>query len=317
MKGVFLDRKTFNPDIDTQGIASQLTDYREFAMTQAEQVQERIAGVEVVITNKVVISREHMKACPELKLICVAATGTNNVDLEAAEALGIAVCNVANYGTSTVAQHVITLLLMLATNAANYDRDVKRGKWQQSDIFCLLDHPIVELSGKTLGLIGVGNIANSVAQAATGLGMKVVFGERKGATSLRIGRVSFETLVQQSDAISIHCPLNEQTADLFNADTLSAMKPSAFLINCARGGIVNEHDLVAALKQKEIAGAALDVASVEPIREDNPLLSYKGNNLIITPHSAWASAEAMQRLIDDIGVSIESYRQSESYSRVV
>ncbi|WP_095499071.1 D-2-hydroxyacid dehydrogenase [Paraferrimonas haliotis] len=310
MKGVFLDRKTFPETISTKPIASLLSDYREYDVTTAQQTIERIGEADLVITNKVVIDKPVIEACSSLKLICVTATGLNNIDLVACKAAAIEVRNVENYGASTVAQHTMALMLMLATNAHHYRDDVSRGKWTNSDIFCLNHYPIMELSGKTLGIVGVGGIANKVIEAARGLGMKVLLSERKGAQHVRPGRVAFSDMLETSDVVSLHCPLTESTSGLISKKELQLMKSHALLINCGRGGLVDELDLVQALVSKEIGGAGFDVASVEPIEANNPLMIASLPNLIITPHSAWASTEAMNRIIAMVAEHIAVFQTS-------
>jgi len=225
------------------------------------------------------------------------------------------VCNCQGYGTSAVAQHTLTLMLALATSVLKYDQAVKQGQWNKSPIFCLLDFPIVELSGKTLGIIGYGELGQAVAKLAEAFGMKVLVGALPHRPQSE-GRIPFDELLPHVDFLSLHCPLTDETRDLIDAQAFDAMKKSAFLINCARGGIVNEQALADALKQGKIAGAATDVLSVEPPKEGNVLLSEDIPNLIITPHSAWGSVDARQRIVDQTVENLEAFKQGKVLRQV-
>ena len=313
MKAVFLDYASLDQqDLNFNALAAAFDDWVTFPSTRSDQVSERIQDAEVVISNKVPLNAEILQQNPQLKLILISATGTNNVDLVQAKAQGIVVCNCQAYGTSAVAQHTLMLMLALSTSLIPYQHAVKQGQWNQSSQFCLLDFPIVELAGKTLGIIGYGTLGQAVATLAEAFGMNVKIGALPNR-SQQSDRVAFQELVGQVDYLSLHCPLTEDTRDLINADVLNAMKPSAFLINCARGGIVNEQALVDALKQGKIAGAATDVLTVEPPKQGNVLLDALNNdeiqNLIITPHSAWGSVDARQRIVDQILENVEAFKQ--------
>lgn len=300
MRGVFLDTLTMNlEELDTSGLNNVVEYWDFFETTAPEETAERIENADVVITNKVVLDRNLIEGAPKLKLICVCATGTNNIDLDAARERDIPVKNVAGYTGTSLAQHTIALLLALATRWHQYSEDVNNGRWSQSPVFCRLDYPVMELAGKTLGIIGYGDLGQKVARLGEALGMRVLVaasftGEQKA------GRVPLEQLLAESDVISLHCPLTGETEMLVDQQFLSAMKPSAFLINTARGGLVDEAALVAALKGGGIGGAALDVVSVEPPPADHPLLAGDIPNLIITPHNAWISRESRQRLLDGV-----------------
>ncbi|QIO09931.1 2-hydroxyacid dehydrogenase [Acinetobacter lanii] len=311
MKAVFLDFDSLDQDdLDFSQLTAAFDDWVTYPTTTAEQVAERIQDAEVVISNKVLLNAEVLKQNPQLKLILISATGTNNVDLVQAKAQGIVVCNCQAYGTSAVAQHTLMLMLALSTSVLRYDQAVKQGQWNQSSQFCLLDFPIVELAGKTLGIIGYGTLGQAVAKLAEAFGMRVKIGALPNRPQ-QSDRVAFQDLVGQVDYLSLHCPLTEETRDLIDADILNAMKPTAFLINCARGGIVNEQALVDALKQGKIAGAATDVLTVEPPKQGNVLLDALNNdeiqNLIITPHSAWGSVDARQRIVNQMLENVEAY----------
>ena len=291
MKAVFLDYESLDKnDLDFSALREIFTDLELYPSTLDTQVLERVQHADVVITNKVVLDTENLKQCLSLKLILISATGTNNVDLAQAKAQGITVCNCQGYGTSAVAQHTLMLMLTLATSVIQYDHAVKQGEWNKSPIFCLLDFPIVELAGKTLGILGYGELGQAVAKLAEAFGMKIIVGALPNRSTGN--RVALSELLPQVDFLSLHCPLTEETRDLIDNKAIEKMKPSAFLINCARGGIVNEHDLATALRTGKIAGAATDVLSVEPPKEGNVLLANNIPNLIITPHSAWGSVDA-------------------------
>ncbi len=265
-------------------------------------------SAEIVLSNKVVIDKDVIAACPDLKLIIAGATGYNNIDAAAAKDAGITVCNVRGYSTPCVTQHVFAFILSLRTRIHEYDRDVKAGRWQQARDFCFLDYPIHELAGQTLGIIGYGNLGAKVKTVAKAFDMDVLIADHKGLSEIREGRTKFEDVITRADIITLHCPLTADTKDLIAAPELKAMKKSALLINTARGGIANESDLAEALKAKEIAGAGVDVLSKEPPNDGNPLLDPSIPNLIVTPHTAWASRQACQRLFDQLVEVIESYK---------
>lgn len=300
MKAVFLDYASLDKnDLDFSGLNAVFSELTLYPATDLDQRLERVQDAEVVISNKVLIDAELMQQCPKLKLILISATGTNNVDLVSAGQQGIIVSNCQGYGTAAVAQHTLTLMLALATSLLSYDRAVRQGQWSKSSQFCLLDFPIVELSGKTLGIVGYGELGQAVAKLARAFDMNVVVAQLPGRPAQE-GRVSFDQLLTQVDFLSLHCPLTEQTRDLLDAQALASMKKSAFLINCARGGIVNEAALAQALQQGQIAGAAMDVLSVEPPSTEHVLLQGNIPNLIITPHSAWGSVDARQGIVHQL-----------------
>ncbi|MCQ3828223.1 D-2-hydroxyacid dehydrogenase [Microbulbifer elongatus] len=304
MRGVFLDTLTMKlEELDTSALESSLDQWEFFATTSPAQTAERIANADVVITNKVVLDRDLIESAPGLKLICVCATGTNNIDLDAAAAKNIPVKNVAGYTGTSLAQHTLALILALATRWHQYHEDVRDGRWSQSPVFCRLDYPVMELDGKTLGIIGYGDLGSKVARLGEALGMRILIADSFTGES-KPGRVPLEQLQRESDVVSLHCPLTEQTDQLVNPAFLSSMKKSAFLINTARGGLVDEKALAHSLKSGEIAGAALDVLSVEPPPQNHPLLVDNIPNLLITPHNAWISRESRQRLLDGVVANI-------------
>ena len=307
MRIVVLDGYTLNPgDLSWDAIRA-LGDCVIHDRTPPERVVERAAGAAVVLTNKVALDRAAIEALPELRLIAVTATGYNIIDTAAARSRDVAVCNVPEYGTPNVAQHVFALLLELATRTGHHARTVRDGRWAASADWCYWDYPLVELSELTLGIVGYGRIGRAVADIARGFGMNVLAHRRRGnggVTEDGVRLVDLDTLFARSDVVSLHCPLTPDNARMVSADRLGRMKPSAFLINTARGGLIDEAARAAALNAGTIAGAGLDVLTVEPPRGDNPLIGAK--NCIITPHIAWASRPARQRLLN---VTAENLRR--------
>ena len=269
-----------------------------YGTTEAHETLARIRGADIVITNKVVISAQAFAENPQLKLVAVTATGVNNVDVEAAKQNGTAVCNIRAYGNESVAEHAFMMMITLMRNLPAYQRDVAAGLWENSPFFCHLGAPMRDLNGKTLAIFGRGNIGKTLATYAQAFKMNVVFAEHKNAQSVRDGYVSFDEAIRSADVVSLNCPLTPQTANMIGEAELQQMKPGAILINCGRGGLVDEAALVAALKYGQIGGAGFDVLTQEPPRDGNPLLKTRLPNLIVTPHIAWASQEAANRLFD-------------------
>ncbi|OFO26198.1 hydroxyacid dehydrogenase [Neisseria sp. HMSC056A03] len=269
-----------------------------YGTTEAHETLERIRGADIVITNKVVISAQAFAKNPQLKLVAVTATGVNNVDVEAAKQNGTAVCNIRAYGNESVAEHAFMMMITLMRNLPAYQRDVVAGLWENSPFFCHLGAPMRDLNGKTLAIFGRGNIGKTLATYAQAFKMNVVFAEHKNAQSVRDGYVSFDEAIRSADVVSLNCPLTPQTANMIGEAELQQMKSGAILINCGRGGLVDEAALVAALKYGQIGGAGFDVLTQEPPRDGNPLLKARLPNLIVTPHIAWASQEAANRLFD-------------------
>ena len=269
-----------------------------YGTTEAHETLERIRGADIVITNKVVISAQAFAENPQLKLVAVTATGVNNVDVEAAKQNGTAVCNIRAYGNESVAEHAFMMMITLMRNLPAYQRDVAAGLWENSPFFCHLGAPMRDLNGKTLAIFGRGNIGKTLATYAQAFKMNVVFAEHKNAQSVRDGYVSFDEAIRSADVVSLNCPLTPQTANMIGEAELQQMKPGAILINCGRGGLVDEAALAAALKYGQIGGAGFDVLTQEPPRDGNPLLKARLPNLIVTPHIAWASQEAANRLFD-------------------
>ncbi|WP_375177384.1 D-2-hydroxyacid dehydrogenase [Marinobacter mobilis] len=320
MNAVFLDAITLGDDVDLSPVTEVVDRLVSHDRTAPEQVIERLQGFDTVLTNKVVIGREQFAACPGLKLVAVVATGVNNIDLEAARDHGVRVVNVVNYGRSTVAQHTMALMLALATRLLDYQRDVQSGRWGRSDMFCLMDHPIMELEGRTLGIIGYGDLGQGVAERARAFGMNVVLGARPGQAAGEVDgylRVPLAELLPQADVLSLHCLLTDETRNMIGAEELRQMKSDALLINTSRGGLVDEQALADALRAGVIGGAGFDVLTEEPPRHGNPLLADDIPNLIITPHSAWASREARQRIVGITANNLAAVRSGSSVSYVV
>ncbi len=304
-------------DIDTLGkvdlsILEKFGKLEKYNATCKEDTLRCVKEADIVITNKVVINKEIMQKCDNLKLICIAATGMNNVDLDFAKEKGVKVKNVAGYSTASVAQTTFTLLFSLLGSSAYYDTYVKSGKWSKSPIFTHLKREFFEIKDKTWGIIGLGNIGKSVADIATAFGAKVVYYSTSGVNrNSEYQRKSLDDLLKTSDIISIHAPLNEKTDNLIGKQELSMMKKGAVILNMGRGGIVNEEDLAYAIDNFDIF-AGLDVSKIEPMRADNPLLHVENiDNIIFSPHIAWASREARKTLVNMIAKNIENFIKEE------
>jgi glycerate dehydrogenase len=305
MFGVVLDADSLGKDVDLTPVTQLLDDWQVHPFTTPEQVAERIKAATVVLTNKIVLDEASLSSAPALEFISVMATGTNNIDFLATASRGIKVSNALAYGTPSVVQHTLALILNLSTSFHQYQASVRSGDWQASDVFCLLDHPIREIAGKQLGIVGYGELGKAVGTAAEALGMKIVVSEHPGREP-REGRTKFEEVLRTSDYISLHCPLNDATLRIINVDTLALMKQDAFLINTARGGLVDPDDLISCLQAGNIAGAAIDVLEQEPPDMDDPLLKDIPN-LIVTPHNAWAAIESRTRLIQQTRENVEGF----------
>jgi len=304
---VILDEKTLGDDLDL----SPLSDFgtvTHYQTTSPDETLDRIKNADIIITNKVVITAQMMEEAPLLKLICIAATGMNNVDLEAAKTMGIEVKNVAGYSTRSVVQHTFTMALYLIEKMAYYDNVVKNAEWAKSALFTDVSKPFFEISGKRWGIIGLGSIGSEVAKVATAFGAEVCYYSTSGKNHTQpYSRLKLDDLLQSCDIISIHSPLNERTENLIAASNLGLLKEGAVLLNLGRGSIVNEADLAKELDRREIY-AGLDVLTPEPIALDNPLMKIRHQErLLITPHIAWASIEARQKLLAGIVENIEQY----------
>lgn len=315
--GVMLEQDTLaSGDLDLSALVASFDQYTAFGATDPSEMAERIGNADCVIINKLPVNAELLAALPQLKLICVVATGVNNIDLTAAKAHGVDVVNCRAYGTAAVSQHVLCLMLALSTQLLPYANAVASGRWQSARHFCFLDYPIEELAGKTLLIVGHGELGSAVGRLAAALGMQVEIAERPDAKETRSGRVAFATAIEKADVVTLHCPLTPSTQNLINKEVLARMKRSAFIINTARGGIVNEQDLADALRTGEIAGAGIDVLSEEPPRNGNPLLVSDIPNLIVTPHTAWGSQPARQRIVDQTVENIQAWKAGEPIRQV-
>ena len=310
MKGVILDWATLGPGVDISPLTDIDLEWSVYDMTTPEEVAERIQDAAVVLSNKVVITREHMATFPALRYIGVMATGMNNVDLEAAGQRGVKVTNVTGYGTASVAQHAFSLILSLATSQQRYAQASRDGTWSASPMFCLLNYPIMELHGRKLLIIGYGELGQAVARLAEAFSMDVMVAAVPGSPTHAKDRIALDEGLAQADVVSLHCPLTEQTRHLIDSRRLSLMQPHALLINTARGDLVEEKALVAALKQGKLGGAGFDVLSEEPPVNGNVLLDGDVPNLIVTPHCAWASKSARQKLVNMAAANVVTFLTS-------
>lgn len=315
-KIVVLDSKTLgNVNFDKLKEFGEVVLYEK---TKAEEIEERVKDASIILTNKVVLNKDNLKNAEKLEIICETATGFNNIDIEYAKSKNIAVTNVAGYSTPTVAQHTFATLLHLYDKIGYYDEFVKSGEYSKSGMFTNLDKPFNDIEGKKWGIVGLGNIGKKVAKIAEAFGAEIVYYSTSGKNNnSNYKRVELDELLSESDIISIHSPLNSNTQGLFNYDNLKKMKKSSVLINMGRGPIVVEKDLAKALDENIIAGAGLDVFSVEPIPEDSPLLKIKNKEkIVMTPHIAWASIEARERLFNDLIENIKAFYRGEKRNRV-
>lgn len=312
MKLVVLERNSVGTDVDVSCF-ERLGEVEYYPNTVAENTAERVKDADIVIANKAPMNENTLKDAPNVKLICLFATGFDNVDLAYCKSRGIKVANVVNYSTAAVVQHTILLALALEEKLVHYDNYVKSGEYGAQDRFSNFDRPFGELDGKTWGIVGMGNIGRGVAKVAQALGCKVIFYSASGkSTCTDYTRVEFDELLSQSDILSLHCPLSDRTRGLINKEAFSKMKKSAILVNVARGPVVDTQALYDALTQGRIAAAGLDVLEKEPISRDNPLNEIKDSTkLIITPHLAWASTEARERLVDEVVKNIQAFLDGE------
>jgi len=317
VRAIFLDYATvsFKGDLDPSPLRRALPGLETRDHTRQEDVAPCIAGHAVVLLNKLSITREIIEATPSLRLIALTATGTNNVDLAAAAERGIAVCNLRDYCTASVVQHVFGTLLMLTQRLREYDALVRSGAWQRGDQFCLLDFPIRELTGRTLGIVGHGTLGRGVAHAAGAFGMNVLVANRPGGER-QAGRLDLDELLPRVDVLSLHCPLTAATQGMMGAARLARMKPDAVLINTARGALVDSAALADALRAGRLGGAAIDVLPKEPPVDGDPLLAGDIPNLVVTPHVAWAARDARQRCLDELAAHVEDFRRGGRRGRV-
>lgn len=306
MKAVLLDAETLGPDIDLEPMRAVVDSLEVHQQTDPRQCRERLRGADAAITNKVRLDGATLRALPDLKLICVLATGTDNIDRDAAKEQGITVRNIRAYGTASVAQHTLMLMLALANRLPLYQQDLREGQWQRSDQFCLQQHRTLQLQGRHLVIVGAGELGRRVAALAEALGMRVSFSARPGSAS--DPRAPLADLAPAADVLSLHCPLTDATRDLVDQTLLDRLHPGALLINCARGGIIDEKAALDALRDGRLGGLAVDVLPQEPPRDGHPLLDALGEplNLIVTPHNAWISPEARQRVVELTVANLEA-----------
>jgi glycerate dehydrogenase len=313
---VFLDLGSVHPqDLDLSTLEVAVRRWCWHDLIAAAEMPAALADAEVVVSNKVWLGAAALALAPKLKLVCIAATGTNNIDLSAAAQRGIAVCNVRAYATASVVQHVFALLLSLTTHLDSYAESVRRGDWNCSPFFCLFGESVRELRGRTLGIVGYGELGRAVAGVAEAFGMQVLLAARDGFDT-REGRLPLHELLPQVDVLSLHCPLTEANHHLIGANELALMKTDAVLINTARGGLVDETALLDALRNHRLGGAAVDVLEKEPPVNGSALVAANLHNLIVTPHIAWASRESRQRLIDEIALNISAFAGGKSRNQV-
>ncbi len=306
MHGVILDSKTIGKDVDIGPITNLLDSWDVFDLTDSSETNQRIHDADVVLTNKVKIDKSNLGAAKKLKFVSVLATGTDHIDLEEAFKSGVQISNVRGWCTPSVTQHTVALLLSLTNKVSQYSADVYSGKWQSSDTFALLNYHTEELSGKTLGIFGFGELGKAFSSVMRSFGAKILLGEKKNRRP-REGRTSFEATLEKSDFISLHCPLTRENTHMIDEAALKRMKGSAFLVNTARGGLINSRHLLDALSSGEIAGAALDVLEEEPPSESELLSASKIPNLIISPHVAWSAVESRKRLVEQTQENIKSF----------
>jgi glycerate dehydrogenase len=317
VRAVFLDYETVsNGDLDTAALTGVLPGLQFHGSTDAAEIAGRIADAEVVLLNKFVLTRNHLHAARHLKLIALAATGTDNVDLTAARERSVGVCNVRGYCSQSVMQQVWAMILSLTQHVHEYTRLAKDGSWVKSEVSTVLKLPIRELSGKTFGIVGWGELGRAVAGAAQAFGMRVIIANRPGGAP-EPGRFDLDQLLAAADVVSLHCPLTPATRRMIGARELALMKPDALLINTARGGLIDGHALSAALKARRLGGAGIDVLTQEPPVDGDPLLDPDIPNLLLTPHVAWAAHEARQRCLDEIAANVQDFLKGGRRGRVV
>ena len=301
---VFLERDSLKVEVRRPGFEHT---YEEYARTSDDQVVPHLQNATVAIINKVGLSEETLAQLPKLKMVAIAATGYDRIDIAACRKRGIAVANIRNYAIHTVPEHVFAMVLALRRNLLAYRQEIEQGAWQKSEQFCLFTHSISELFGATMGIVGEGAIGRGTAAIARGFGMRVLFAYHASFKKKDVVLTPFDQVLAESDILSLHCPLTPATRDMIGINELRRMKRSALLINTARGGLVNEPALVQALDENLIAGAGFDVLTTEPPTKGNPLLDLRRPNFILTPHIAWAAAEAMQFLVDQLIDNIEAW----------
>jgi len=317
VRAVFLDYETVsNGDLDCSGLTAVMPGLQIYGSTSDSEAAARIADAEIVLLNNFVLTRALVLGATHLKLIALAATGTDNVDLTAAHERGVGVCNVRGYCSRSVMQQVWAMILGLTQRLEEFTRRAKDGSWERSGAFDYFEHPIRELAGLTFGVVGWGELGQAAAGAAAAFGMRVVIANRPGAAH-ETGRFDLDQVLAMSDVLSLHCPLNEATRGMIGARELALMKPDALLINTARGGLIDSHALAAALKAHRLGGAGIDVLPQEPPVDGDPLLDPDIPNLLLTPHVAWAAREARQRCLDEIAANVSDFLMGGRRGRVV
>lgn len=317
MKAVFLDYATMGADLDLGPLRALFADLELFDDSGDDEVAERIRDVDVIFTNKIRLTDSLLNGARNLRFIGLTATGTDNIDLNAAANHGIAVANIRAYCTQSVVEHVFGALLMLTHSLEEYRSSVRAGDWHKSTQACMLSHPIRELSGMTMGIVGFGALGQGVAAAARAFGMKIIVAARPGSKNVAADRVGFAEFLERADVISLHCPLTDASRNLFDAQAFARMKPGSILINTARGALVDSAALVAALSSGHLFGAAVDVLAVEPPVAGEPLLDYVSDRLIVTPHIAWGTGRARQNAIDELAANAAAFLEGTARNRVV
>lgn len=316
MHAVFLDYQTFSPSLDLSALNKVISKFDFHSTTTPDQVLKHCSTAEIILSNKVVLDSTTLKQLPNLKLICITASGYNNVDLNAARELGIAVTNVSGYAKNSVAQYVFAQLLSYYSQIEDHNNNTREGQWQKSETFCVHGKGSNELAGKSIGIIGYGALGGQVATIARAFGMQVLIADRPNATTIRADRIAFNQVAAQADIITLHCPQTAETENLFNAAVFSQMKNSAVLINTARGALINNDDLLVALNNNQLACAILDVLEQEPPPEDHILLAAQSSKLKITAHIAWASEQAQQALLNLVADNILAFQQGKRVNRL-
>lgn len=316
MKAVFLDYATMGPDLDLAPLNALFDELIIHQQTDDAEIAERVRDADFVFTNKNRLFGEALSDAVRLRYVGLTATGTDNVDVAAARARGVAVSNIRDYCTQSVVEHVFGVLLMLAHSLPAYVRDVREGRWQTADNFCMLTHPVRQLSTLTLGIVGFGTLGQGVLRLAKAFGMTVLVAARAGSATVPADRVSLDELLARADVISLHCPLNEQTRHLLDADALAKTRRGVFIVNTARGALIDSKALCDALASGQVAGAAVDVLAAEPPVDGDALLEYDGDNLLITPHMAWGTQTARQNAIDQLADNAAAFLRGERQNRV-
>lgn len=315
MKIVLTDAQTVLDNLVNADILKQFGEVEEYGLLRYDEVAEKIADADMVVCNKTLLDKNTLRLAKNLKYIGLFATGYNNIDIEYCKAHNIAVCNAGSYSTNAVAQHTFALILEHFNNTSNYNKYVQDGRWKRSKTFSPFVYPLSELAGKTLGIVGFGNIGRAVAKIANAFEMRVIAYNRSEKQADGVAFVSFETLLEQSDVVSVHCPLNSESQDMFDKNAFAKMKKGALFVNTARGGVMVEQDLLDALQSEHLGGAAIDTLKVEPMEEDCILMGAK--NCIITPHIAWAPVETRVRLMNIVADNISAFLNGTPQNRIV